>query len=124
MGVDINGADFIPLVPNNTHNYGQKWGYSNIENQFGLARAEYDLTNNWVLYAGAGGQHGQEIGTYSSAKIINSKGDATVSRLDTKFFTDTFSAMAVVSGQFATGVVSHRFNMGYSVQNKRNKMAW
>ncbi|SPP32270.1 Ferrichrome receptor FcuA [Arsenophonus endosymbiont of Aleurodicus floccissimus] len=60
----------------------------------------------------------------SSPKIINSKGDATVSRLDTKFFTDTFSAMAGVRGQFATGVVSHRLNMGYSAQNKRNKMAW
>lgn len=124
MGVDISGVDFIPLVPNNTHNYSQKWGYSNIENQFGLARAEYNLTNNWVLYAGAGGQHGQETGTYSSPKIINSKGDATVSRLDTKFFTDTFSAMAGVRGQFATGFVSHRLNMGYSAQNKRNKMAW
>ncbi|WGL97700.1 TonB-dependent siderophore receptor [Arsenophonus sp. aPb] len=124
MGVNISGVDFIPLVPKNRHNYSQKWGYSNIENQFGLVRAEYDLADNWIMYAGAGGQRSQEIGTYSSPKILNRKGDATVSRLDTKLFTDSFSAMAGVRGQLATGFITHRLNMGYSAQNKRNRMAW
>ena len=42
MGLNTSGVDFVPKVPNNRKNYGQKWGYSDIENEFGMAKAEYD----------------------------------------------------------------------------------
>ena len=74
---------------------------------------------------GVGGQHGEEIGTYSSPKVINSRNDATVSRLDTKFFTDTLSStMAGIRGQIATVFVTHRLNIVYSALNKRNRITW
>ena len=46
LGVNISGVDFIPKVPSNSHNYSQDWVYSNIESEFGMAKAEYDITDN------------------------------------------------------------------------------
>lgn len=71
MGVNISGVDFIPALPDNSKNYSQKWGYSDIESEFGMAKAEYDLTDSWTVYSALGGQHSHEIGTYSAPKLLN-----------------------------------------------------
>nr|MBA2814875.1 TonB-dependent receptor [Candidatus Pantoea persica] len=57
-GVNISGIDFILVLPSNSHNYRQEWVYSDIESEFGMARAEYDVTDDsWTLYSAVGGQH-------------------------------------------------------------------
>jgi iron complex outermembrane receptor protein len=35
-----------------------------------MAKAEYDLTDSWTVYAGLGAQHAHEIGTYSAPKLL------------------------------------------------------
>ncbi|STS80912.1 putative TonB-dependent receptor [Klebsiella pneumoniae] len=77
-------------------NYSQKWGYSDIESEFGMAKAEYDLTDSWTVYSALGGQHSHEIGTYSAPKLLNKNGDATVGRLDTNRIIDAISGMGGV----------------------------
>lgn len=124
IGVGITGVNDIPGLPSTTSNYSQKWVYSDIESQFGMARAEYDLTDSWTLYGAMGGQHSHELGAYSSPKLINSNGDATVSLLDTNKYIDAFSGMAGVRGKFNTGFISHSVNVGYSALTKRDKTAW
>lgn len=124
IGVNISGLDDIPAVPSTTSNYSQNWVYSNIESEFGMARAEYDLTDSWTLYGAVGGQHSHEIGAYSSPAVNDAAGDATLSRLDTNRIIDAFSGMAGVRGKFDTGFVSHSVNLGYAATNKRDKTAW
>ncbi|MGU3413337.1 TonB-dependent receptor [Enterobacteriaceae bacterium C34A] len=124
MGVNISGVDFIPAVPDTTKNYSQKWGYSDIESEFGMAKAEYDLTSNWTTYAAFGGQHSHEIGSYSAPKLIDESGDATVGNLDTNRIIDAWSGMGGLRGNFDTGPVSHQVNVGYSAQIKTDKTAW
>lgn len=124
LGVNVSGVNFIPEVPDATHNYSQQWAYSDIESEFGLARAEYDLVDGWTAYAGVGGQHSHEIGLYGVPKITNADGDATISRLDTNRIIDNFSGMAGVRGNFDTGFVSHKTNVGYSAMTHRDKIAW
>jgi len=124
VGVNISGVDFIPEPPRNTSNYAQKWAYSNIENEFGLARAEYDLTDNWTSYLGFGMQHAHETGIYSSPKLNNINGNATASRLDTNAIHDVYSGMGGIRGDFDTGVVSHKVNVGYSAMLRRSNIAW
>lgn len=124
MGVNISGVDFVPAVPDTTKNYAQKWGYSNIENEFGMARAEYDLNDAWTAYAAYGAQHAHEEGLYSAPKLINREGDATAGRLDTNRIIDGSSGMAGIRGNFDTGFVSHKVNVGYSANIQRNKTAW
>ncbi|MCE1973061.1 TonB-dependent siderophore receptor, partial [Enterobacter cloacae] len=91
MGVNISGVDFVPALPDNSKNYSQKWGYSDIESEFGMAKAEYDLTDSWTVYSALGGQNSHEIGTYSAPKLLNKNGDATVGRLDTNRIIDAIS---------------------------------
>ncbi|UDJ83923.1 TonB-dependent receptor [Kosakonia oryzae] len=124
MGVNISAVDFVPKVPSNSKNYSQQWAYSNIENEFGLARAEYDLTDIWTAYAAFGGQHSHEEGIYGAPKVNDEQGDATIGRLDTNRISDSWSGMAGVRGNFDTGFVSHKVNVGYSANIKRDKVAW
>lgn len=121
---DIKSIPALPAVPDSTKSYSQKWGYSDIENEFGMAKAEYDLTDNWTTYAALGAQHAHEIGTYSAPKLTNINGDAKVGRLDTNRIIDAFSGMGGIRGNFDTGVVSHNVNIGYSAQIHRDATAW
>ncbi|WP_376782144.1 TonB-dependent receptor [Kosakonia cowanii] len=124
MGVNISNIDFVPAVPGNSKNTSQKWAWSDIENEFGLARAEYDLTDIWTAYAAFGGQHSHEQGVYGGPKVINAAGDATIGRLDTNRISDSWSGMAGLRGNFDTGPVSHKVNVGYSASIKQDKVAW
>ena len=124
MGLNISAVDFVPRVPDPTKNFGQKWGYSDIENEFGMARTEYDLTDAWTAYAAFGGQHSHEQGLYSVPKLFNKDGTAVASRLDTNRIIDAWSGMGGVRGDFDTGPVSHKVNVGYSANIKRDKTAW
>lgn len=124
MGVNISGVDFIPDVPDTSKNYSQKWGYSDIESEFGMAKAEYDLTDNWTTYAAFGGQHSHEIGSYSAPKLIDESGDATVGNLDTNRIIDAWSGMGGLRGNFDTGPISHKVNVGYAAQIRSDATAW
>ncbi|WP_194205352.1 TonB-dependent siderophore receptor [Superficieibacter sp. 1612_C1] len=123
-GLNISGVDFIPRVPDPTKNYSQKWAFSDIENEFGMAKSEYDLTDNWTAYAALGMQHAHETGVYSGPKLLNANGDATAGRLDTNRITDAWSGMGGLRGDFDTGFVSHKVNVGYSAQIEKDKTAW
>ena len=124
MGVGVAKITEIPAVPDATKSYAQKWGYSDIENEFGMVKTEYDLTDNWTTYAGLGAQHAHEIGTYAAPKLTNVNGNATVGRMDTNRIIDSFSGMGGIRGSFDTGVVSHNVNVGYSAQIRRDATAW
>ncbi|MBJ3816705.1 TonB-dependent siderophore receptor [Shimwellia pseudoproteus] len=125
-GINITGVDFIPHAPSPSHNYSQKWAYSDIENEFGMLKSEYDLLDNNLLtaYAALGGQHAHEEGTYSSPKLLDASGNATAGRLDTNRISDTASGMAGLRSQFDTGFVSHKVNVGYAAQSTQVKTAW
>lgn len=124
IGVNVSGVDFIPAVPRATSNYSQNWVYSNLESEFGMARAEYDLTDSWTAYGAVGGQHSHEMGAYGTPKLLDEDGSATISRMDTNKYVDAFSGMGGVRGNFHTGFVSHSVNIGYSAQTKREKTAY
>ncbi|MFH8134086.1 TonB-dependent receptor [Pantoea osteomyelitidis] len=124
LGVNISGVDFVPDVPDNRNNYSQKWVYSDIETEYGLAKAEYDLTDNWTLYGGLGAQHSHELGDYASPTLTDADGDATIGRLDTNRIINNFSGMAGIRGSFDTGFISHKVNFGYSAVTKRDNTAW
>lgn len=124
-GVRIDGVTEIPGLPSsNDKNYTQKWSYSDIENEFAMARVEYDLTSDWTTYAAFGGQHAHEEGIYSTPALVDNKGTVNVSRLDTNYISDTYSGLAGIRGAFDTGFVSHKVNVGYTAMIKNKKTAW
>lgn len=126
MGLRIDNANVTetPRLPGNSKNYTQKWSYNDIENQFGMARAEYDITSDWAVYGALGGQHAHELGDYSSPGLLNNSGRADIGRLKNNYYIDTFSGMGGIRGAFDTGFVSHKVNIGYAAMTKRVKNAW
>ena len=64
----------IPDVPDGETNYGQSYSYTDLESLFGVARVEYDVADNAMIYASAGMLESREAGVY---------GDFTLSDRDT-----------------------------------------
>ena len=123
-GLNIMYVDFVPSLPKNDRSYSQKWAWSDVENEFGMWRSEYDINDSWTAYTGLGAQHAHELGLYSAPRLQDESGNATASRLDTNRISDTMSGMAGIRGNFDTGLVSHKVNLGYSAQTKEEKIAW
>lgn len=124
LGLNISGVPDIPALPSNSRSYSQKWNRTDIKSEFGIARAEYDLTSDWTVYAAMGGQHANELLISATNALTDNKGNASVRRMGTHNIFDTFSGMAGIRGQFDTGFVSHKVNVGYSAATKNTKMAW
>ncbi|MDF7657687.1 TonB-dependent siderophore receptor [Erwiniaceae bacterium L1_54_6] len=124
MGVNISGVDSLPAVPSNSTNYSQPWVFSNIENEWGMAKAEYDLTDSWTAYAALGAQHAHEIGNYATPKLLNTAGDVSINTFDTNRRQDNMSGMLGVRGNFDTGPISHKVNLGYSALTTNAKNAY
>ncbi len=123
-GVNIAGVDFIPAVPSNSQNYSQKWVYSDLESEFGMAKAEYDLTDSWTAYGGLGAQHSHEKGNYGTPILLNGDGNATISSFKTNRTQNNISGMLGVRGTFDTGFISHKLNVGYSALTTNAKNAY
>jgi iron complex outermembrane receptor protein len=110
--VFLGSATHIPDAPSATTNYAPSWGYTDIEDTFGMLRAEYDLNDNWTAYAAAGAKHTREVGRYSSVTLSDNLGNATVSGSYIPHDEDNTSTMAGLNGKFQTGPVSHKLNFG------------
>ncbi|OZY56691.1 TonB-dependent siderophore receptor [Pseudomonas lundensis] len=104
----------IPHAPDADHNYSQKWTSTDLEDTFGMARAEYDLSDHWTAYAAAGAKHTREVGNYSTPTLVNSAGATTASNMFVAHDENNRSAMAGLRGMFQTGPVSHQVNLGGS----------
>lgn len=101
-----------PKVPHANASYAQSWSYSQLEDTFGMARAEYDLSDNWTAYVSGGAKHTRENGVYSSLTVTNLNGNAKGGMLYSPHDEDNKSLMAGLNGHLNTGPVSHQLNFG------------
>ncbi|WP_409310307.1 TonB-dependent receptor [Pectobacterium sp. B1J-3] len=124
IGVGIGKATEIPDVPDATLNYNPSWVSSDLKTTFGMLRSEYDIADNWTLYSGVGSSRADESGNYGSPRLTDNNGNATISRMGTPFVRDTFSGLLGVRGQFDTGFVTHKVNLGYSGVYAKSRSAW
>ncbi len=115
-------AGKTPEAPHASNNYAQPWSWSELEDTYGMASAEYDLTDNWTAYLSAGGKYTRENGVYASNYVYGANGDARVGRLYSPLDQETRSAVAGLRGQLSTGAVSHQLNLAINGtwQEKRN----
>ncbi|MCU7251481.1 TonB-dependent receptor [Pseudomonas koreensis] len=110
--VFLGTATKIPDAPSADTNYAPKWGFTDIEDTFGMLRAEYDLNDNWTAYAAGGAKHTREVGRYNSTTLTDNLGNATTTGSFIPHDEDNTSAMAGLNGRFLTGPVSHKLNFG------------
>ena len=102
----------VPKVPDANAGYAQSWSYSQLEDTFGMARAEYDLSDNWTAYVAGGAKHTRENGVYSSLTLTDLNGNARGGMLYPPHDEDNKSLMAGLNGRLNTGPVSHQLNLG------------
>jgi iron complex outermembrane receptor protein len=109
--VNLGTTTHIPDAPSADTNYAQKWGFTQIEDTFGMLRAEYDLNESWTAYAAAGHKHTREVGNYNSTTLVGNDGSSTTTGSFIPHDEDNSSAMAGLNGKFVTGPVSHQLNL-------------
>ena len=102
----------IPHAPDADTNYSQKWTFTELEDTYGMARGEYDLNDQWTVYAAAGAKHTRETGNYSTPTLRSTAGATTASNMFVTHDEDNRSAMAGLRGKLQTGPVSHQINFG------------
>lgn len=103
----------VPHPPSARRNYAQDWSWSQLEDTWAMANAEYDLDDHWTAYAGGGTKHTRENGEYSSLYVGND-GSGKVGFLYSPHDEDNQSAVAGLNGHFDTGPVTHQVNVGLS----------
>lgn len=88
----------VPKVPDANAGYAQSWSYSQLEDTFGMARAEYDLSDSWTAYISGGAKHTRENGVYSSLTVTDLNGNARGGMLYPRHDEDNQSLMAGLNG--------------------------
>lgn len=110
--VFLGSATQVPDAPSADTNYAPNWGFTEIEDTFGMVRGEYDLNDDWMVYAAAGAKHTREVGQYSSLRLVGNDGDATVTGSFIPHDEDNRSVMTGLNGNLQTGAISHKINVG------------
>lgn len=99
----------IPRAPKGTLSQNQPWEFSTARQQFGVARAEFDVAPNVTIFGAYGVQRAEEISLLGFGSIFNARGDfnASFGLSPAEFRTQT--GEAGLRARFETGPVSHRF---------------
>ncbi|WP_127557794.1 TonB-dependent receptor [Saccharospirillum alexandrii] len=119
-----SGLTAIPDAPENSANYTPSWVTSTMESLFAMTRGEYDIGDDWTVFAALGGNRTDEFGEYASPEVSNTDGDATASRLTVPFESNTLSALAGMRGRLITGPVSHQLNLAVSDLSRKTRSAY
>ena len=61
----------IPDVPDADTNYGQSYSFTDLESIFGVARVEYDVADNAMIYVAAGALESDEDGIYGDFTLAD-----------------------------------------------------
>jgi iron complex outermembrane receptor protein len=119
------GITAIPDVPEADANYNQAFAYTTLRDIFGVARAEYDLSSNAMLYASFGARDGAEEGIYDGITLNNlTTGAATGSALYVPRTDNNEAATAGIRIKLAGFGTTHEFNLGGSHIRQINRNAY
>ena len=120
----VTPTSFIPVVPDNKTNYAQPWTYSNAEDVFATARAEWDLNDQFTAWAAGGVKRGKEDNSLTTPTVLDRAGNATTTRFDTKREDDTATGEIGLRGRFVTGAVKHQVVASASWFRHEERNAW
>jgi iron complex outermembrane receptor protein len=120
----VTVTSFIPRVPEADANYAQPWTFTELEDVFGVARAEWDAADNILLYAQAGARDGSEDGVYGGITVTGADGTATGSASLVPRTDNNEAGQAGVRARFAFAGTSHELNAGASHIRQVNRNAF
>ena len=113
----------IPRAPKADTNYGQPYQFTALRDVYGQLRAEYDLSDNAMVYAAFGARDGSEDGFYSTLTLLDATGAASVSGSRIPRTDNNEAAQAGIRVRLAAGGMTHEFNFGSSINWLVNRNA-
>lgn len=101
----------LPKTPSGGFNFTPAWAYTNTKDTFGVLQGEFDLNENWMLFAAAGGRKNTTESISAVSTLLSNEGDykSTISAYPMKYNSRTVEIG--VRGQVATGSVRHRLTL-------------
>lgn len=98
----------IPKAPDGRMNVTQPWEYSNVDDYGGLLRMEYDVSDQVMLFANAGGSKTQVERFFASAPtILNTRGDTSTTPQFYGLDVDRYTYDGGLRAKFETGFIRH-----------------
>lgn len=96
--------------------------HGELENRAIVGRGEFDLNEDWTVYAGLGALSYRYAGFINGTRAngIRPNGDYTGYTYHQRGFTDSVSGEAGVRGTVRTGPVEHRLVLGYTALDMRS----
>jgi iron complex outermembrane receptor protein len=118
-------TDAIPDVPRASANYAQPWTYSKLRDVFGVARIEYDVADNAMLYASAGARDGMEDGIYGGIRVLDAAtGAANGTALYVPRTDNNEAAQGGLRVKLEAGGITHEVNVGGTINWQVNRNAY
>lgn len=115
----------IPEVPRADVNYGQPFNFTELRDIYGQFRAEYDLSDNAMVYAAFGARDGSEDGFYGTFSLLDAAvGTMSISGSRIPRTDNNEAAQAGIRVKLAQGGISHEFNFGGSMNWMTNRNAF
>lgn len=115
----------IPEVPRSDVNYGQPFNFTELRDVYGQFRAEYDLSDNAMVYAAFGARDGAEDGYYGTFSLLDATaGTISISGSRIPRTDNNEAAQAGMRVKLAQGGVTHEFNFGGSANWLTNRNAF
>ncbi len=119
----VTPSGAVPAAPDAASNFAQPWTYTDEEQLFGVARGEFDLTDNVTAWAAVGGRHGEENNSLANP-TAQPNGATSAYRFDNAREDDVWSGDVGVRAELQTGPVSHRIVASASMVRSREKNAY
>ncbi|HVZ07814.1 TonB-dependent receptor [Rhodopila sp.] len=101
----------IPRAPSAGSNWFQPWTYAHAQDWYGALRAEYDITDNWTVFAAVGGRQDNSYLLSGFATINNVNGNLTEAPYNFPVVHNTDSQQGGIRGRFETGPVRHEVSL-------------
>lgn len=112
--VQVAAAAPVPNANDVRRNYAQSWSKASTNDTFGTLNAEFDLSDNLMLYGGVGARKSNHDFLRHAVSVSNSAGDFSVQPRDFSRDENVRTATAGVRSGFHTGPVSHEVNLAAS----------
>lgn len=119
-GVLIFGDNLpVPRAPKASKGYSPDWGYSRSRDNYGVLRAEYDITPQLTVFGGVGYRRSENRYLYADPIVVGQGGDLLMRPYYWPSYEQNTSSVWGARGNFNTGPVKHEVSLSYSTFEQR-----
>ena len=109
----------VPKAPKASRGYSPDWGYAKSRDNYGVLRAEYDITPNLTVFGGLGWRRSDNSYLYADPIVAGPDGAAVMRPYYWPSWEQNTSSVWGVRGNFETGPVKHDVTLSYSTFEQR-----